>query len=422
MSDPDSEQPTRGRAAELAASVSSLADAWNRVDFRRRMVLAGLGLRQGGRRVRGSFLPILTASVAAWLAYSFSHEVLGHPTPFLAPVAAWICLGFTYNRVPRKVVEIGAGAAIGVGIGELILLGLGAGAWQLALGLMVAGLIARLLDRGDLFTIQSGVNAMVVIGMGTMYSQLTGAGPSRLVDALVGAAIAFLLAVLLPGDVVNRPRRYVSNLHTELATTFGMLGDGLRSGNRERLRDAHAQLRGVQRILDDARTVWKSSADIVALNPTMRRHRPEIEELGRQLELSTRAVHTVELLLRQSRGVVDETGPLPVIAKLMDAADHALLALAGSVRHWQPPQLARQRAITLAADCAPERAHVMNWRTSALLSVLRSVAIDLLQLTGLSREQARFYLPGTGPEVADSGPRLVGDEPSEVWGSAELTT
>ena len=46
----------------------------------------------------------------------------------------------------------------------------------------------------------------------------------------------------------------------------------------------------------------------------------------------------------------------------------------------------------------------------------------VLERAGLSREQARFYLPGTGPEVADSGPRLVGDEPSEVWGSAELTT
>ncbi len=401
--------------------MSSLAeDAWNRVDFRRRLVLAGLALRQGVRRMRGSFLPILTASVAAWLSYTFAHDVLGHPTPFFAPVAAWICLGFTYNRVPRKVLEIGAGAAIGVGIGEVILIGLGAGGWQLALGLMVAGLIARLIDRGDLFTIQSGVNAMVVIGMGTMYTQLSGAGPSRLVDALVGAAIALLLAVLLPGDVVNRPRRYVSNLHTELATTFDMLSEGLRLANRERLRDAHAQLRGVQRILDNTHTVWKSSADIVALNPAMRRHRPQIEELGRQLELSTRAVHAVELLLRQSRGVVDETGSVPTIATLMDDASGTLNALAGSVRNWHPPRLARERAITLAADCAPEPAHVMDWRTSALVSVMRSVAIDLLQLTGLSRERARVYLPGTGPEVADAGPRLTGDEQSEVWGDADL--
>lgn len=64
------------------------------------------------------------------------------PPPFFAPVAAWICLGFTYNRVPRKVLEIGAGAAIGVGLGEVILGTLGAGGWQLAIGLLVGALVA----------------------------------------------------------------------------------------------------------------------------------------------------------------------------------------------------------------------------------------------------------------------------------------
>lgn len=392
-------------------------DAWNRLDPRRRLVLAGLWLRQGARRMRGSLVPVLSASLAAWLAHVVSHDVLGHATPFFAPVAAWICLGFTYNRVPRKVLEIGAGAAIGVGLGELILLWLGAGGWQLALGLCLAGLIARFLDRGDLFTIQSGVNAMVVIGMGTMVSQLTDAGPSRLVDALVGAAVALLFTVLLPGDQVIRPRRYVANLHTELATALTMIAEGLRSGNRERLRDAHAQLRGVQTILDDARTVWRSSADVVALNPALRRHRPQVDELGRQLELSTRAVHTVELLLRQTRGVVDEAGRAPEIAALLDEAHGTLQALAGAVRHWQPPGLARERAVALAADCAPGHVHVTDWRRSALVSVMRSVAIDLLQLTGLSRERARYHLPGTGSEVADAEARVVGDEPSEVWGS-----
>jgi len=417
VSAPEPENESQKRAAGLAANMGSLAeDAWNRVDFRQRVVLAGLALRQGGRRVRGSFVPIVTASLAAWVAYTFSHVVLGHPMPFFAPIAAWICLGFTYNRVPRKVLEIGFGASIGVGIGELILVGLGAGAWQLAVALLLAGLIGRLLDRGDLFTIQSGVNAMVVVGMGTALTADVGAGPSRMIDALVGAGVALVFAILLPGDVLNRPRSYVGNLLTELATVFGMLGEGLRSGNQEPLRDAHAQLRGVERILDDASTVWRSSADIVALNPAMRRHRPQIDELGRQLELITRAVHTVELLLRQSRGVVDELGAVPEIAHLMDDSGAALHALSGSIRHWNRPTQARDRAIELATDCAPQTAHAMDWRQSALLSVMRSVAIDLLQLTGLSRVQARSHLPGTGPEGTGTQGAVIGDEASAVWG------
>ncbi len=405
----------------LAENVSHLAeDAWNRLDFRRRLVLAGLGLRQGVRRMRGSLVPILTAGVAAWVAYAIAHELLGHPTPFFAPIASWICLGFTYNRVPRKVLEIGAGVALGVVIGELILAGFGAGGWQLALGLPIAALIARVLDRGDLFTIQAGVNAMVVVGMGTIVSPVTGAGPSRFLDALVGSGVALLLTVLFPGDIVYRPRRYVANLLAELATAYSMLAEGLRDGNRERLRDAHAQLRGVQGIVDDTNTVLKSSADIVRLSPTLRRYRTQVDELSRQLELGTRAAHTTEMLLRQSRGVVDERGPLPIIAGLLDDTAAALHAMSGSVRHWNIPKRARTLAIELAAKCAPGAANITDWRRNVLLSVMRSVAIDLLQLTGLSRVQARVYLPDAAGDIGGPEAVVTGDEGSAVWGAGDF--
>lgn len=421
MIDPEGGRPERRPASALAANVSSLAeDAWNRLDYRRRLVLGGLSLRQGARRMRGSFVPIVTASAAAWIAYAVAHFGLGHPTPFLAPVAAWICLGFTYNRVPRKVLEIGLGAFIGVFIGELTLITVGAGGWQLALGLLVGALLARVLDQGELFTIQTGVNAMVVVGMGTVDVQQVNAGPARLLDALIGGGVALVLAVLLPGDVLNRPKRYLSNLLTEFARALEMLADGLRSANPQRLRDAHAQLRGVQRILDQADTVWKSSAQVVSLNIAMRRYLPQIHELGRQLDLSTRTLRTAEMLLRQSRGVVAETGPDLAVAQLVDDSSGTLYALAGSVLHWNPPWRARTRAKDLAADCGPETSQLADWRHTALLTVMRSMAIDLLQLTGLSRDQARRYLPGTGDRATGEEHGLGGDEASGVWGSDEL--
>ena len=139
------------------------------------MTAGNIAIRYCGGSPSANPSGISARVVAAWLAFTITHDWLGHPTPFFAPVAAWICLGFTYNRVPRKVAEIGAGAAIGVGIGELILYGFGAGAWQLATGLLIGGLMGRLLDRGDLFTIQCGVNAMIVVGMGTMPTNEVGA-------------------------------------------------------------------------------------------------------------------------------------------------------------------------------------------------------------------------------------------------------
>ena len=48
------------------------------------------------------------------------------------------------------------------------------------------------------------------------------------------------------------------------------------------------------------------------------------------------------------------------------------------------------------------------------------MAIDLLQLTGLSRQQARQYLPGTADRVVDEEFGVRGDEASGVWGTDEL--
>ena len=111
----------------------------------------------------------------------------------------------------------------------------------------------------------------------------------------------------------------------------------------------------------------------------------------------------------------------PEAAALLDDASAVLHGLADSVRHWYPPWKARTRAKDLAADCAPELAHPRDWRHSALLSVMRSLAIDLLQLTGLSRDQARYYLPGTG-EATNTELGVRGDEASGVWGSDELSS
>ena len=78
--------------------------------------------------------------------------------------------------------ELGLGAVLGVGIGEAVFLLVGSGGWQLGLGLIVAALAGRILDRGTLFTMQAGVNAMVVIGMGNLAG--TTGGVDRMLDAV----------------------------------------------------------------------------------------------------------------------------------------------------------------------------------------------------------------------------------------------
>lgn len=321
----------------------------DRLDLRRALVFIRLRLRQGGRRVRATTVPILIASGAALAAWMFAHGVLDHPTPVFAAISAWICLGFTFNREPRKVLELGFGATIGVAIGEVALLVGGPNGPTLAVALAVGALTGRLLDRGDFFTMQAGVNAMVVVGMGDLLG--AAGGGARLLDAMTGGLIALLVSIILPGNLMARPRHIIAGVLTELGLALSMLASGARSADAEAIRDAHAQHVGVADILEDARVALDSSTTIVRLNPTLRHHRPQATELNRVLALIIRLDQVVSMLIRQSRGVVDEAGARPEAAELMDRAAGVLNALAGSVDTWRNPAAAR-----VERSCWPGRA------------------------------------------------------------------
>lgn len=375
------------------------------------IVLLRLRLRDGVRRARGSLVPVVQAGLGAALAFWIAQFVVGHPYPFLAPVAAWICLGFTKNRQPRKVAELGAGALLGVLIGEVIHLLIGAGAWQLGVVLVVAALAARLFDRGDMFTMQAGVNAMVVLATVAL---ITSDPIGRAVDAAIGAGVALLLAVVLPRDLTSRPRRHIRAVLTETATLLRMVSVGLRDGDVERLRDAASQLDGVRDILDYAQTVVSSSGQIVRLHPGLRRDQPMLSELERQGVLLGRLANTLELLIRQSRGVVDESGPQPVVAMLVAEAAAVVEAMVAAILHWEFPGEARRHAVSLAASCSPAAVMRSTWRSVALVSIMRSIAVDALQLTGLSRAQARLLLPDMA-EATDVGEAERSEAASAIW-------
>lgn len=385
------------------------------LDPHRWVVALRQAARQGYRRASGALAPVLWATLAAFASYLIAHNVFGHQQPFFAPIAAWVCLGFTFNRVPRKVVELGLGAVLGVALGEAILSLLGSGALQIALGLTVGATLGRLLDRGDLFTMQSGVNAMVVIGMGGTAG--ASAGFARMGDALIGAFVAFVFSVLLPRNLARRPKRYLRGVYGEIATCLGTIQRALRDGNATTMGDAATELRGVESVIDGASEVIASAQQIARLNPILRADRPVLDECGRQRALAMRLARTLDMLIRQGRGVILEAGRQPNAAALVGIAATTMRAHSTALAHWQRPDLARRLAVQLADACAPGAVPDSDWRGSVLVSLMRSIAIDALQATGLSRAQARAHLPDVDdPEPTRDAPTMTEEGPSAVWG------
>ena len=53
----------------------------------------------------------MQCAVAAGVAWLIAADLLGHPTPFFAPVAAVVSLGTSYGQRLRRVAEVTLGVA-----------------------------------------------------------------------------------------------------------------------------------------------------------------------------------------------------------------------------------------------------------------------------------------------------------------------
>ena len=84
--------------------------------------------------------------MSAALAWLIATEVLGHPQPFFAPVAAIITLGITVGQRGQRAAEVALGVALGIAVADLLVLQIGTGTAQLAL-VVAAGHLGRDLPR-----------------------------------------------------------------------------------------------------------------------------------------------------------------------------------------------------------------------------------------------------------------------------------
>ena len=398
---------------------SAAPDHW--FDLRGWAVFAVALARQGVRRVRGAARPAATAAFAASLAYLIAEQVLGRPAPVFAPIAAWVCLGFKVDRVPRKVAELGVGATVGVLLGELLADAIHLGWWQVGVALLVGGLIGRFLDRGDLTTIQAGVNAVVILGMSWWQAADSGGFTGRWIDALVGAGIAFVFAALLPRHPAERPRRYAAAALAEFATLLTMLSKALTTGDRAMVREVRAQMHAIRALSESWEETLVTARAVVALNPSLWRQRSEVAELDRIFRLTTRSQRVAEMLVRQSRGMTEEVGAIPELGAIAGEVAKAAQTLSVSVGQWKRPDKAREELKRIAGRIAPAELAEEDWRPAVLASLLRALLMDLLQVTGLSREQAHDALIDTwgrpfGPHDVEVPDSESDDGPSALWG------
>jgi uncharacterized membrane protein YgaE (UPF0421/DUF939 family) len=147
--------------------------------------------------VRISFWAAVEASLAASLAWFVAHDVLGHPQPFFAPIAAAIAMSTSYFGRSRRAVQMVVGVLLGIGVAELLVAVLGTSALAVGLTVIITMLVALSLaggfvGEGMMFVNQAAASAILVVAL-----RRHGTGGERAVDAIVGGGSALLIGVVL---------------------------------------------------------------------------------------------------------------------------------------------------------------------------------------------------------------------------------
>ena len=281
-----------------------------------------ISLRVRLARVSAKRWQILQCAAAAGVAWLIAADLLGHPTPFFAPVAAVVSLGTSYGQRLRRVAEVTAGVALGVLLADLLAILIGSGGWQLTLVVALAMTSALLITSGQMFVTQAAVQSIIISALVPSPSDAF----VRVTDAVVGGCVALVAATLVPAAALRRPREraaiVVRKISALLRAAAKVMVDGVAERGLELLADARATdslIRELQDAADEGMAVVSSS-------PFRVRHRPDIRRMADLVEPLDRALRSTRVLVRQTAVAAYHGRPVPksyslLAIDLADAAD-----------------------------------------------------------------------------------------------------
>ncbi|MFE5774690.1 aromatic acid exporter family protein [Brachybacterium sp. NPDC056505] len=383
---------------------------------------------EGLERDRKGLGSIGRAGVATAVAYLFAHFVWGHQFPFFAAIAAFVIIGVSSTeKKVRKVLEMSTGVMCGVLLGELARATIGSGTWQIAVVVVTAGLLARLIDSGIVFTMQMSIQSLLVTVMPLTPSMSPG---GRILDALTGVVVGILVHLLTSGDPRRGQQSAAHSLYRALEDALTQMSLAARTGDVKIASAALSQIRTTsQELVDEWRIANNAAEEIATFSPTHLRRANDVGRLQHLLIGSDRAVRNVRVIARHEVAFLESVKGRSSHARLADAllaAHDAAVALREAVDSDGDFTDARRALRIFCSYLTPETmlrsddgtrlGRVDHFEGVALVIQLRSLAIDLLEATGLDHRDAQRFLPSLliAADGDTIGPRPLTREMSAV--------
>ncbi|MFC5728668.1 FUSC family protein [Nocardioides vastitatis] len=348
-----------------------------------------LSVRGRLARWRSKSWVVAQCAIAAGVAWWIAADLVGHETPFFAPIAAVVSLGTSYGQRLRRVVEVTLGVAIGVLVADLLVTWIGSGAWQLGLIVLLAMSTALLLDAGILFVTQAAVQSIVVAAL------VPGAEGAflRWTDALIGGGVALVAAMIVPAAPLRRPREQAAAVARKIAELLRAASDVMVDGEVDRALALLADARATDRMIRELQAAADEGMSVVSSSPFRLRHREPVRRMVELVDPLDRALRSTRVLVRQTSVAAYRRRAVPpsyavLTADLAAAAD----AVADELAANRLAEGARDAVLAVGhATGRVERSEVLT--SEAILAQVRAIVADLLLVTGMGPLEATDAIP-----------------------------
>jgi uncharacterized membrane protein YgaE (UPF0421/DUF939 family) len=338
-------------------------------------------------RVRANWRSMVQAGIAVAAAWAVAKWVLGHPSPFFAPVSAVIALGTSYHERGRRAFELVAAVTLGIAAADLLAFQLGPGVAQLALAVFLAIGLGLFFGTSQLFVNQVAVSAVLVFTVSNAGQHFSFA---RALDALTGGVIALAVAALiLPANPLGLLRDAARPVLEELAATLMDVATALRTRDPEKAEAALLRARGIDDFGDRFVDATLESRETTRISPARRRARGAVEFYAEAAARIDLAVRNVRVLARGAMRALalDENVP-PAVAEALEDLASAVRALIAALEDGKSFEDVRAPALRAASTATHVLEGTTNLSVSVIVGQIRSTATDLLTGIGYTYEEA----------------------------------
>lgn len=363
-------------------------------------------------RVRQDFFQSLQIVASGIGAYYIADHLLGHHEPIFAATAAIVSLGYVSGAThARRILEVSSGVVLGIVIGDLLMMVMGRGLWQAALVLFISIQIARFLDKGILFTIQMGLQSTLVVLLPPSPDGVF----ARSLDGIVGGLCAFLLMFIFPKDPRKEPRRNAFALMEAFADVFYSSAKAIKDYNHQAAWLALSEARQLQPLYNKCEGDVVTAIGLAKLSIVGKSPHAELQTLSARLSATDLAIRNTRVLNRRMASTIEnvqlsQTAIDSLAEVFLDIGD-AVHKLGEGMSAKEPDvrklmmREARSELQEIASILEPHQMQVQTLEGESLVLMTRPLVVDLLEVTGLSHEDAVEQLVPLGKSITERAPK-----------------